>query len=348
MDIKESVFLDLSLLSYFPYPYIGCSVSEMVNYIRLDDSSFLREEYRRNKEMVEQLNDDIYKDIYLYNVIDDNRSSGIVCYVFSYDDYFIFSFRGSEELRENETDWQDWIDNFAMFLNKPTDQQLYALTILYQFSNDRKFYLCGHSKGGNLAQFCSLTMMDDYLDDLLGVYSFNSCGMQKGIYDTYVYRLQNENFLQKLHIYENEYDCISSVFTKLCSPIIIASSLPCRTIQDYYHNHYLYTMVKDNGGLKRSQKKDRLPVLLEHLLQIFVKHQSQEWFEKFVEKVNAYFDSKLPLQDLCQIIQYQIECAFPKMKNLTLDEMVDVSIQDSWKIDYILMLIKMLYGMHNI
>ena len=33
MDIKERVFLELSLLSYFPYPYIGCSVSEMIEWI---------------------------------------------------------------------------------------------------------------------------------------------------------------------------------------------------------------------------------------------------------------------------------------------------------------------------
>lgn len=348
MNIKESVFLDLSLLSYFPYPYKGCSVSEMINYIRLDDTIFEREEYRRNKEMVEAMDDDCYDVIYLYDVMNDNASSGVVCYVFLYDNYFIFSFRGSEELFINETDWQDWIDNFAMFLNKPTHQQLYALTMIYQFSNDRKFYLCGHSKGGNLAQFCALTMMDTYLDNLVGVYSFNACGMQKGISDAYTQRLKDENFLQKLYIYENEYDCVSSVFTRLCSPIVIASSLPCRTIHDYYHNHYLYTVIKDHGKLKRTQKKDKLPILLEYLIQLFIKYHSQEWFEKFVEKVNEYFISNLPLQELCQIIQYQIECAFPKIDNLSLDELLDTSMQDLWKVDNIKKLIKMLYGKRNV
>lgn len=348
MDIKERVFLELSLLSYFPYPYIGCSVSEMIEYIRLDNTNFEREEYRRNKEMAEGIDDDCYDTIYLYDVIDDNASSGVVCYVFLYFDYIIFCFRGSEELCVNETDWQDWIDNFAMFLNKPTHQQLYALTILYQFSNDKKFYLCGHSKGGNMAQFCALTMMDTYLENLEGVYSFNSCGMQKGICDTYVHRLKDENFQHKLYIYENEYDCISSVFTHLCSPIVIASSMPCHTINDYYHNHYLYTVVKDHEGLKRVQKKDRLPILLEYLMQLFVKYHSKEWFEKFVAKINEYFNSNLPLQDLCQIIQYQIECAFPKMSNLSLDEILDTSIQDLWKIDNIMILIKMLCGKRNV
>lgn len=343
MQLQEHVFLDLSLLAYFPYPNIGCSVSQMISYIQSDDTIFEREEYRRNKQMVEEMQDDCYDDIYLYRVMNDNEKTGVVCYVFLYNDQFIFSFRGSEELIKDETYWQDWIDNFAMFLNKPTYQQLYALQIVYEVSPKHDFYVCGHSKGGNLAQFCAIAMKDAYVKQLQGVYSFNACGMQKGICDAYTYRLKDKSFIEKVYIYENEYDCVSSIFTRICPAIILASITPCQTLQDYYYHHYLYMVEKEDGKLKRANKKDRLPILLEYMVQLFIKYHNQEWFEKFVEKTQDYFHSNLSLDDLCQIIQYQVECTFPKAENISMEEILHMKMQDVVKLDTIKKFIKMIY-----
>lgn len=328
MGLNECVFLELSLLVYFPYPYIGCCVSKMITYIKYDKSTYTREEYRRNKERVHRINNVCYDDMYLYDVIDDNVRTGVVCYIFIYKKELIFVFRGSEEYVEGETGWQDWIDNFHMFLEQPTFQQLYALTIVQKYVGSFSFYICGHSKGGTLAQFCAITMQDTLIQQLQGIYSFNACGIQKCIYNAYQKRIANQNFLKNLHIYENAYDCVSSFFIKLCPPIVLASCIPCHTFMDYYYNHYLYSIEVIDDKLHFIEKKDIVPTVLSYILSIFIKFHQEEWFEKFVEQMDVLFHRNLPLSSLLQTIESQIQSIDPHYERLQLESIVETPVKE--------------------
>ena len=98
---------------------------------------------------------------------DDNANSGVVYYIFETDEELIFAFRGSEAFDDirHETGWQDWMDNFRMFLKEPTYQQIFTLHCLHTTQITKPFYLCGHSKGGNLALYCALTVSYTHLND---------------------------------------------------------------------------------------------------------------------------------------------------------------------------------------
>lgn len=67
---------------------------------------------------------------------------------------------GSEKLDDvhHRTGWQDWKDNFRMFLKDPTWQQLLALHRIQNTDIQKPFYMCGHSKGGNLSLYIALTI----------------------------------------------------------------------------------------------------------------------------------------------------------------------------------------------
>ena len=66
-----------------------------------------------------------------------------VYYTFEMEDALIFAFRGSEKLDDvhHKTGWQDWKDNFRMFLKDPTWQQILTLHQIQKTDIQKPFYL---------------------------------------------------------------------------------------------------------------------------------------------------------------------------------------------------------------
>ncbi len=73
---------------------------------------------------------------------DDNANSGVVYYIFETDEELIFAFRGSEAFDDirHETGWQDWMDNFRMFL-KGTNVSTNLYTSLFAYDTNHKAIL---------------------------------------------------------------------------------------------------------------------------------------------------------------------------------------------------------------
>ena len=78
-----------------------------------------------------------------------------------------------------------WYEDFAMFVNDEVIAQKKSVQYLNrigkQFPN-KKIYICGHSKGGNLAFYSAMFANDDIKERIIKVYNSDGPGM---LYDRY-------------------------------------------------------------------------------------------------------------------------------------------------------------------
>ena len=132
--LQEEVFFDLSLLSYFNSYGTGIRVADMIRRI-LADTSLVEDyghlaDFRLNLALLKSISLEHYETMRVREYFDDNANSGVVYYIFETDEELIFAFRGSEAFDDirHETGWQDWMDNFRMFLKEPTYQRNMVLT----------------------------------------------------------------------------------------------------------------------------------------------------------------------------------------------------------------------------
>lgn len=324
----------MSLLSYFPCYGTNISVSTMISCI-LEDEQLANDfkddiQFPKNLEQVRKMNKSLYDDVYVKAIYDDNLNSGVVFYIFETSSYLIYAFRGSEALDDANytTGWQDWMDNFRMFLKYPTYQQILTLQKVQADEIKRPFYLCGHSKGGNLALFTGLTMKDEAMDAFMGIVSFNAPGITKPIYASYQKRAEESSFLNKITLFENENDCISSYFEHLKEPILIKSELPCGTLEELYHNHNLYAMDFTDNHYIIAEKKSAIPKLVYHFVNDFFVNLKEERLERVVARMDDYFLSGLSMNELYRVFIYHISKYTSLFEDISYEEVRDITIHD--------------------
>lgn len=330
----EKVFYDLSLISYFDAYQTEISVAELITDILADTA--LAEQMSADPtfpllfEQLSKIDPAEYEQFYVKQFMNDNLYSGVVYYVFSCEEADIYAFRGSEALDEHQhrTGWQDWSDNFHMFLPGPTQQQLYAVHQLQKRSIHRPFYLCGHSKGGNLAQFVALTLPDPYQELLQAVVSFNAPGITRSVLSSYHFRAEDKRFIQKLYLFENENDCISSFFEHLRAPIYIRSCMPCNNALQLYHNHNLYAMDFDQNHYLLADKKTAMPKIVYHFINDFFVNLKEERLQRIVARMDDYFTSSLTMSELYKVFLYHISQYTNLFEDISYDEIQTISFQD--------------------
>ncbi|MGX8833023.1 Mbeg1-like protein [Amedibacillus sp. YH-ame6] len=332
--LNEKTFYDVSLLSYFDCYEIGESVADFIDYILQDEQ--LRKDYESmidfscNLQMVENIQRDLYETMYVKECFNDNAQSGVVYYVFECEEALIFAIRGSEALDHvhQTCGWEDWMDNFRMFLKNPTYQQVLTLHHIQNTTIDKPFYLCGHSKGGNLALFCALTMKDALEEKLMGVCSFNAPGITRSILSVYQRRAKDPQFLKKLTIFENENDTISSFFEHLKEPNYIKSCYPCNNLIQLYHNHNLYAMDFEENLYLLAEKKTGMPKLVYHFVNDFFVNLKQERLESIVHHMDDYFMSGLSMNELYKVLIYHISKYTSLFEDISYEEVGNISFQD--------------------
>lgn len=330
----EKTFYDVSLLSYFDVFKKGISVSEMVDHI-LHDEQLIRDyghmqDFEYNTTLLRNMDTSAYSDMVIRGYYDDNANSGVVYYIFETKEALIFAFRGSEQLDaiHQKTGWQDWKDNFRMFRKDPTLQQMIALHQIQKTHIDKPFYLCGHSKGGNLALYCALTMKKELQDMLVQVVSFNAPGITKSILSLYEQRSQNPEFQKKLLLFENENDCVSSFFEHLKEPVYVRSCFPCTNIEDLYHNHNLYAMDFTDNAYIMAEKKSVMPKFFYHFINDFFVNVKEEHLQKIIAKMDGYFDSNCTLEELYGLILVDISHYVSLFEDIPKEEATTITLQD--------------------
>ncbi len=337
MDMTLKVAFDLSLLAYFdPYDQ-NETLKDMIQSIKEDTQ--LQKDYQNdaiflsNMEQLSKIEEDAYEGFYIRDIWDDNQQSGVVLYCVETLDSIILMFRGSEiyDHIHNKTGWQDWIDNFHMYLPGPTPQQLVALQYIQKMEVDKPLYLCGHSKGGNLALFILLTCQDEIFHKIQRVYAFNAPGITNSLWEAYEQRIQEEQFQNKVLLLENEHDCVSSFFRNVKKPLYIKSQIGCNTFSQMFTNHNLGTMVWIEGQLQMVQRKSTIPIMVDKFINEFVVKQSSDRLEKMVHRANDYFYSGLPLAELYRVFIFHVSKYTSFFDDLSYEDITTLTFHDLLK-----------------
>ena len=123
-----------------------------------------------------------YKNVIVRDVVnsfskDDENQFYVVTFVLPNGNLFI-SYRGTD------TSLIGWKEDFLLTVYDKIKAQIQAEKYLVSEMErypKRRFYLGGHSKGGNLAFYAALTIPDNLVYRLIGAYSFDGPGFKQGI-----------------------------------------------------------------------------------------------------------------------------------------------------------------------
>lgn len=333
MENNLRYFYDISLLSYFS-SYEKSTLEDMIKAILDDEEELQRKKddflYRGNYEAVQQIHAEEYRDVNIRYVFDDNKKSGVFAYVLETEKAYILVYRGSEMLDETNhtTGWQDWKDNFRMFLKEPTYQQMKALQMLQAVPKDKPLFLCGHSKGGHLALYVAMACDEERFMQIAKVYAYNAPGIHKRHREAYQERIEKDMFLEKIVCVENENDCISSFFEKVKSPLLVASKITCNNLVQLYENHNLASMNITYEGYAKGERKHPFTKLVHHFVNDFFVHVKEEKLQRMIERMDDYFDSELSLPELYRVFLYHISKYTSFFDDLSYEEVATITLQD--------------------
>lgn len=199
------------------------------------------------------------------NVLDDNKpnKTGFYgCGYLSEQNELIISFRGSEMLGNKRYE-NDYKTDFALAYETKTPQQKMVDEYFLRFGelSGRPFTLTGHSLGGNLAVYGAVCAPEKARRNITGCCAFNAPGF-------------NEDFIReneapigimadKICLYQNYYDVVSSLLIDIVPPRVIASIfVPSEqkpvTIGDmfYPHSNFVFAGNGETFTPQNTDKKD--------------------------------------------------------------------------------------------
>lgn len=297
----------LSTLVYFDCKHYKPNMS-FIDYIDgLIEDSYQEYFYQQMQLFAKQLDTSRWNNYQVSACFNDNLKTGLVYYVFENEDSIIIVLRGSEnyDAYSGQRGWEDWLDNFDIFF-KITDQQLLVLNQIRQFSNDKKLYLCGHSKGGNLALFLACCAEEALFERIEKVIAINAPGLNDDMCDLYRSRIESEAFQQKVACYVNEHDCISALFNSVKKPVVLASKYMNKTLLDVYANHQLYAFKISDDEIEIKDEISILPALIhKYIYQGFIQLPKERRM-KIIEECKSVLNQTGSLEEILHVIAFML------------------------------------------
>ena len=114
------------------------------------------------------------------SLLDDSRSTQFAAASFACDGFCVVSFRGTDDTLAG------WREDFELSFRDSLYSQAMSLRFLEQYLADRPgmpLYLCGHSKGGNLAVFTALQTDPEKGSCIRKIFNFDGPGMNRPLSD---------------------------------------------------------------------------------------------------------------------------------------------------------------------
>lgn len=125
-----------------------------------------------------------YKDIIICNIEDTTNNKiqfGAMTLRYKNNAYVVFEGTNSST--------SGWMENFRLSCDFPTQTQEKCIEYLNKTikSTDKKIYICGHSKGGNLAMTSAMLCKDRIFNRIEKIYNFDGPGFRQEEYNSHIF-----------------------------------------------------------------------------------------------------------------------------------------------------------------
>lgn len=196
------------------------------------------------------------------NILQEDPPIQFAAVTFTWADEFSFiAFRGTDATIAG------WRENFMISFTETDAQRLAADYACRSITPDRRWYIGGHSKGGNLSLFAACCLNDEAWDAVERVFMLDGPGFCPGVLDVSAVARVDAKTTRIIP----EYDVIGSLFEpKITDTRIIRSS------QKGILQHSLATWCVEYGALALAEGNDRQSVLLMHILNNWIAGLSQD------------------------------------------------------------------------
>ena len=224
-DVDALIFAELSYINFelfFKEGMTSLKLSELTDDDFKNKAAFQDSvDARPNKKLLKILSSSVrYKDVIVQDIVnkyshEEENQFYVLTFVLPNNNIYI-SYRGTD------TTLIGWKEDFLLSVYDKIKAQIqaerYAIKELDKFEA-RRFYLGGHSKGGNLAFYAALNLPDDLAYRLIGSYSFDGPGFKQGIEGFKSY----ERVKHKLIKFRTFNNVIGSLFTDVSNYKVVYS-----------------------------------------------------------------------------------------------------------------------------
>lgn len=166
-----------------------------------------------------------------------------------------------------------WKENFNMIITSPTEAQKVATKYLKKYSENKKVYITGHSKGGNLAIYSSLHIREDIFDRIIKVYAFDGPGLSENINLTD----EEKQRFKKIFNYVPQTSVIGRLFYHYENEIVVKSC----NLGLYQHDILSWEIEVDK--FKKLDTRDNDSLYIEQKINKVLDNMSPVLREEFVE-----------------------------------------------------------------
>ena len=240
---SELAYIDLQLV----VPQLGNNKKKFIKLKdiseeRIDEINHRSVDDKYNKVMLKSMmKSKRYQDIlvgYAYEIFSKELANQFAAFTLILPNKVAFiTFRGTDI---SLAGWkEDLIGTYLSETLAQKEARSYTNHVLGEIDN--KFYLGGHSKGGNLAMFSALNLIKkDYEDRLISALSFDGPGFKDDVSETPVFQRMES----KLEKYLTNRDVIGVMFNQIKNPKIVKST----GLLFGGHDPFFWQVSKNNVG----------------------------------------------------------------------------------------------------
>lgn len=166
-----------------------------------------------------------------------------------------------------------WKEDFNMIVTSQTEAQKIATKYLKKYGEDKKVYITGHSKGGNLAIYSTIHIREDIYDRIIKVYSFDGPGISEDIKN-----LENINErCKKIINFTPQTSVIGRLFNHYEEQVVVFSN----NLGLYQHDLLSWEVELDH--FKRIKNRDSDSIYIEQKINNILGEMTKVQREEFVE-----------------------------------------------------------------
>lgn len=212
-----------------------------------------------------------YKNLIIKNYINDiciNKEIQFTALTIDIDDDTIVAvFSGTDDTIAG------WKENFNMMFTFPTGAQEKSVKYLEYINNNKKIYLSGHSKGGNLVMYSIAHCSNKTFKNIVNGYCFDAPGLSEDNLDSNIVNERSKKILE----YTPQTAIIGRFFNHFNNDIVVNS----------YNNglfqHDLLSWEVDTNKFKRLVERDNDSKYIELKINSILKDLTPIMREEFVE-----------------------------------------------------------------